>query len=209
MFFKYTHDLDQNVDADELYEEILNVILKSLDPAIICVKHIENDTNDCIFAINHKNFTAMIENNKTVENSKLSTGTIQGIKIASFIYNMITNNHLLYYCDELFSFTNSDFEKHCLAFMISLLEDDKQLFFTTHNSDILDMQLPLHSYIFLKKVFIDDEIINSYELATNYSKKNTYNLRTAIENDVFGTNQNVDYLQKLDDIVDKWSNREK
>lgn len=35
--------------------------------------------------------------------------------------------------------------------MIDKLTDRKQLFFTTHNTEILDMQLPKHTFSFLKK----------------------------------------------------------
>lgn len=35
--------------------------------------------------------------------------------------------------------------------MIDLLRPNGQLFFTTHNADILDMNLPKHSFTFLRK----------------------------------------------------------
>lgn len=73
-----------------------------------------------------------------------------------------------FYCDEKFSYIHSDIEKAILSVMIELLGKDTQLFFTTHNTDILDMQLPKHSYTFMKKRVYDEnskiECINAGEI---------------------------------------------
>ncbi len=56
----------------------------------------------------------------------------------------------LYYCDEKFSYINSDTEKAAVSVMIDALGENEQLFFTTHNSDMLDLPLPKHSFLFMK-----------------------------------------------------------
>lgn len=192
---------NNKVNEGVLYTKILEVVLKSLDDAILKVEKINNSIEDHNFIVYHKNFTTFIENKEVVANSKLSTGTKQGIKIANFIYDMLVDRYSFYYCDELFTFTNSEFEKACLSFMVSLLDEDKQLFFTTHNSDILDIDLPLHSYVFFRKKIEDNNIKNSTVFADSYSNKNTCSLRNAVENDVFDLTHQIETLDCLYDHI--------
>ena len=56
-----------------------------------------------------------------------------------------------YYCDEHFSYIQSDIEKRIFGIMLDRIGDDEQLIFTTHNTDMLDLNLPKHSYVFLRK----------------------------------------------------------
>ncbi len=95
--------------------------------------------------------------------------------------------HDLYYCDELFSYVNSDIEKACLSIIIEKLSGRKQLFFTTHNSDILDMQLPKHSFTFLKKDVNNEDDSIKCIAASQYLKRSTDSLKHAVENDLFCT----------------------
>ena len=93
-----------------------------------------------------------------------------------------------------------DIEKALLSVMIELLDDDTQLFFTTHNTDILDMQLPKHSYTFMKKeVYGEDskiECINAGEIL----KRSTDSLKSAVENDLFSSAPATDLIYDILDI---------
>lgn len=53
--------------------------------------------------------------------------------------------------------------------MVQKLERDSQLFFTTHNTDILDMNFPKHSYNFLRKEIFGDECFISVVNAGAYA----------------------------------------
>ena len=109
----------------------------------------------------------------------------------------MADKHDLFYCDELFSFVNSDVEKVCLSIIIDKLNERKQLFFTTHNSDILDMQIPKHSFTFLKKNVFDEETPIKCISASEYLKRNTDSLKCAVENDLFCTAPELDKLYEL------------
>ena len=91
-------------------------------------------------------------------------------------------------------------EKALLSVMIELLGADTQLFFTTHNTDILDMQLPKHSYTFMKKeVYGEDskiECINAGEIL----KRSTDSLKSAVENDLFSSAPAMDLIYDILDI---------
>ena len=111
----------------------------------------------------------------------------------------ICNLHDFYYCDEIFSFVNSDLEKACLSIIIEKLGDDRQLFFTTHNTDVLDMDLPKHSYTFMKKEVRDVGVDISCVYASDYLKKAEDSLKNAVENDLFCI---APELNELYDLID-------
>ena len=84
--------------------------------------------------------------------------------------------------------------------MISLLKPNSQLFFTTHNLDILDLSLPKHSFNFLKKEMLEYDQIISVINAADYLKKSTDSLRNAVDNDLFSVSPNLDLLYEIEDL---------
>ena len=80
---------------------------------------------------------------------------------------------------------NVHIEKAILSLMIDSIQPNEQLFFTTHNTDILDMQLQKHAYTFLKKDITDEEHPIVCLNAGDFLKRNTDSLRRAVENDLF------------------------
>ncbi len=82
----------------------------------------------------------------------LSSGTKYGINIANLLYSIKTHRYSTYLIDEQFSYVNSDVEAAMLATMASLLGPNEQIFFTTHNTDILSLSFPFHSFYFLNKI---------------------------------------------------------
>ena len=107
-----------------------------------------------------------------------------------------------YYCDEKFCFVQSDLEKSILSLLIELLGKDQQLFFTTHNTDILDLNLPKHTYSFFKKNAYDLEQPIEMIYASNYLKKQEDSLRNAVENDLFSIAPNDTKIFKILDMVE-------
>lgn len=82
---------------------------------------------------------------------------------------------------------SSYIEKKILSLMIN------DLFFTTHNLDILDLPLCKHSLNFLKK---EDQGISIVNAAT-YLKKSTDSLRNAVDNDLFSVAPSLDEIENL------------
>lgn len=198
--FSYPQDVAKNktyrvIENDERYRYILENTLKVLDPSIkevIKIKEVDNT-----YGIKLENQTIIIQNGKIVDIDMLSSGTKAGLDISYVIASLICDMHDLYYCDELFSYVNSDIEKACLSLMISRLTDRKQLFFTTHNTDVLDMQLPKHSFTFLKKEVDDFESPIKCINASQYLKRNTDSLKHAVENDLFCTSPDLNKLYEM------------
>lgn len=201
--FSYPEDASKNktyitIEDDSRYIYILKQILQTLDPSIKEIVKIKEINNS--YAIKWKNCSAIIKDGRIADGEVLSSGTKAGLDISYIIASLICDKHDLYYCDELFSYINSDVEKACLSIIIDKLTDRKQLFFTTHNTDILDMQLPKHSFIFLKKDTNDTERPIKCVYAEQYLKRNTDSLKHAVENDLFCTAPELHRLYELADL---------
>lgn len=79
------------------------------------------------------------------------------------------------------------------------LDSDEQLFFTTHNLDVLDMEFPLHSFAFMRR----DEFGNyppSCVFASEYIKKNNVSLRAEVENDIFSASPDVSEIFRINEM---------
>ena len=201
--FSYPQDAWRNktyvtIEDDKRYLYILEQILKTLDPCIrevVKLKEVDNT-----YIVKWDNCSAIIKEGKIVEGEALSSGTKAGLDISYIIASLICDKHDLYYCDELFSYVNNDVEKACLSIIIDKLIGRKQLFFTTHNSDVLDMQLPKHSFTFLKKDINDVATPIRCICADQYLKRNTDSLKHAVENDLFCTAPELHRLYEIADL---------
>ena len=199
-YFSYPQDAYKNktyniIEENEKYLYILEQTLKTLDPSIKEVVKIQEVNNS--YAIKLGNRSVIIQDGAIANGDILSSGTKAGLDISYIIASLICNLHDLYYCDELFSYVNSDVEKACLSIIIDKLVDRKQLFFTTHNTDILDMQLPKHSFVFLKKDINDFNMPIKCIYASQYLKRNTDSLKHAVENDLFCTAPELHRLYEI------------
>ena len=89
--------------------------------------------------------------------------------------------------------------------MLDCIGDNEQLIFTTHNTDMLDLNLPKHSFVFLRRQLEEGEYRVSAISASEVLKRNTDSIRNAVENDVFGSLPQ-DYL--LDELETGWPNEQ-
>ena len=128
----------------------------------------------------------------------LSSGTAEGIDVAVFLAAMLSKEKMFYYCDEHFSYIHSEIEKAIFGLMMERIQDNEQLIFTTHNMEMLDLNLPKHSYTFLKKEVMEDKCRVSAISASSLLKKNTDSVRGAVDNDMFGTLPDLSMLTALD-----------
>lgn len=201
--FVYLEDYDigkvfREPRDSEKFRKILNCILKALDPAIVSVDKLTEVEG--AYAIKTKNKSAIIQDGQVMDIGWLSSGTKSGIAVSIMLTRILEGGCEFFYCDEKFSYIHSDIEKALLSVMIESLGDDTQLFFTTHNTDILDMQLPKHSYTFMRKEVYDEkskiECINAGEIL----KRSTDSLKAAVENDLFSVSPATDLIYDILDI---------
>ena len=115
-----------------------------------------------------------------------------------FLAAMAVKESSFYYCDEHFSYIQSDIEKRIFGIMLDHIGTDEQLIFTTHNTDMLDLNLPKHSYVFLRKRLEEGIYQVSAVSASDVLKRNTDSLRCAVENDVFASLPQDSLLDELE-----------
>ena len=185
--------------SSEKYRKTLEMTLRSLDPRIIGVSRVDEAVKtNRTYIVQYPNCSAIIRNGTVIDSQILSSGTIDGIGVANMITSMKLNDVSFYYCDEKFAHIHSEAERAFLSVFIDLLGHDRQLFYTTHNSDILDMDLPKHSFAFMRRDELEENKISCI-YASAYLKKNTDSLKNAVENDLFSSAPNVDQILGIKD----------
>lgn len=178
------------------YLLILENILKTLDPAIMKVE--KSDEVENTYIIRFEDKSVIIQDGKLIDSNLLSSGTKSGIEIAGILTSILEGDFGFYYCDEKFSYIHSDIEKAILSVMIDKLRENEQLFFTTHNTNILDIPLPKHSFLFLRKDITDAKEPVKCISASTLLKRNTDSLKNAVENDLFSVSPQIDLIYELE-----------
>ena len=173
--------------------KIFENILKTLDPSIEKVRKLDEVKNSYILTL--KGEDLIIQDGEFVKkNNILSSGTKAGLDIAYIMSAIKKNTNVFYYCDEKFPYIHSDVEKAILSLMIDFLKPNTQLFFTTHNMEVLNMDLPIHCFTFLKK---REKIEVVY--ASEYIDEDNIFLMEAIKNDVFNVAPYLDLIYELEE----------
>lgn len=118
------------------------------------------------------------------DEERFSKGTFEAIKVAGFLISMKRGKDFscTYFMDEKMSASHTVMEKEILNIMINILPRNSQLFYTTHNSEVLDMALPVHSFVLFRK---NQETSTEVIQPEFYQMKDT--LKEAVMNDVFNT----------------------
>lgn len=174
----------------------LRAVIGTLDPTLKAIS-ISKDLKDT-FIIRRKNQEIIIQEGKLLNRDVLSSGTAEGIDVSIFLASMMTKENTFYYCDEHFSYIQSDLEKRIFGLMFERIHDNEQLIFTTHNTDMLDLNLPKHAFMFLRKKLEDGEYRVSAISASDILLKNTDSVRNAVENDVFDSLPDDSLLDDLE-----------
>lgn len=183
---------------EERFGQILEGILKALDPSIREVKESADVENAYVIRLQDK--AIILQDGQKFDTNFLSSGTKSGVEIAEMISAMKHAKCGFYYCDEKFSYIHSDLEKAILSLMIDSLRANNQLFFTSHNTEILDLNLPKHAFTFLCKDITNEEHPINCISASEVLKRNTDSLKNAVENDMFACAPAVDLVYAIADL---------
>ena len=178
----------------------LRAVIGTLDPTLTEVA-IAKDLKDS-FVIRRRGKEIIIQDGKLLNKELLSSGTAEGIDVAVFLASMFSHKNCFYYCDEHFSYIQSDIEKSIFGLMVERLGRNEQLVFTTHNTDMLDLNLPKHAFAFMRKEIDEGEYNVSVTFASEILKRNTDSVKCAMENDVFRSLPDTSLLDELDLEVD-------
>ncbi len=190
----------QNENEEKEYFKILNQVLKTLDPSIIMVSKSQDASNAIVIKHENANIIIIQEGNTISSINYLSSGTKYGINLANIMFSIKHHRNGIYLIDEQFSYVNSDIEASILSTMVSMLGDDEQIFFTTHNSNILDLGFPFHSFNFMKKVNEEGKQKIEVVCATKIENRNNVSPKTIIDNDMLGTAPNVNKIFEIGEV---------
>lgn len=197
--FEYS-EIEHKLNVDEIDQQTLLTtlcaVIGTLDPTLRNISISKELKNS--FVIRRKNEEIIIQEGKLLNREALSSGTIEGIDIAVFLASMLTGKGCFYYCDEHFSFIQSDIEQRIFGLMLCRLKGNEQLIFTTHNTDMLDLNLPKHSFAFLRKTEEDGDYHINVTYASDILKRNTDSVRNAVENDMFQSLPDDSLLDELE-----------
>lgn len=195
-----------------LNKNILELIIKTFDPSIKSVLELteENDETPAKKTLSgysirfHNGDNVIVTTSGEVANhNRLSRGTYDAVKLSQFVSAIDTDYKesfgrpnpgcMIYFLDERMAYVHSELERTIITLLISKLQDNSQFFYTTHNSDIFKLDLPIHSYLFIKK----ENDKSTFVDASSILKKNDRNLAKYVENDVFGVLPDLTLIEDL------------
>lgn len=189
-FYVLSRNSDNNILSELMNKEILEKILLDMDSSIISVKNIKNDEFRIIFNNGDK---LLIDSKGVTDRDRLSSGTYDSLDIAILLSVIIKHKKEddenkktthIYFLDEKMSRVHSELEISILNLMINKLPHNAQLFYTTHNYDVVsDMNLPLYSYLFMGKEQGKTVIVQPEK--NEIMKKNKKKLLEFLKNDFF------------------------
>lgn len=184
-------------ESQKEYLFIVNQVLKTLDSSIINISQ-SKDSNDAL-VIEHENVGKIIvqDGNKLSTIPYLSSGTKYGFNIANILYSIKKHENGIYLIDEQFSYVNSDVEIAILITMVSLLGPDEQIFFTTHNSNIMEIRFPFHSFNLMKKEYLEGNTIITSCCASLIENRNNTSAKSIVDNDMLATAPSIDKIYEI------------
>lgn len=134
---------------------------------------------------------------QVVPQHTLSSGTIDGIRAAGYLADILCGDQGFHYFDDPCAHIDSEVEKALLATMIDNITDYGQMFYTTHNTDVLSLPYPKHTFLFLKRNPVNLGEPITVICASDYLKRNTDSLSSAVENDLFAITPDVQSILAL------------
>lgn len=169
---------------------LLERVLQAFDPSIESVKPSKDKLNAYVIAFSNGD-RVIVEDGELRESDRqrLSRGTLESIEVAKLLSTIIRTGKFdseysgTFFLDEKMAYSHTEMEKAILNVMIERLGRHCQLFYTTHNYDILSMALPSHSFLFMRK----DGFVEFAQPEKMGLTKNDRNLLGYVRNDVFGT----------------------
>lgn len=195
-YYQLAHNTNSSLSQFEsvIDQDILSRVLKTFDVSITNVdKIVSAETKSSIgYKVKFSNSDSLIiENDGDISKRKserLSRGTYEAIKVALFLSRIVKDSKerdgafgATYFLDEAMAYAHTELELSMINLIIEKLGINCQFFYTTHNTDILKLNVPTHSHYFIQK----DEQGSKVTSAETIFKKNDRPLKNILNNDEF------------------------
>ncbi len=203
-YYMFSHNVEKNkIAVDNLSTDVLEKILQTFDSSITSVSEII--TKDVLegYSIHFSNKDTLLigKNGEMPNTNRLSKGTFDSIQVSEFVAYILELSKMqnknkictTYFLDEKMAYSHSELEQAIINLIIQKMGRYSQFFYTTHNYDILDMNLPVHSYLFLRKDGDKAEFVQP----ENEFSKNDRSLLNYVKNDIFNTIPDISLLDDL------------
>lgn len=193
------NSIDEAIGLDIKY---LKNIIMSFDNSIIDVSNSKEVAGNKIIHFKNGHKEIILKNGRLSDehNSVLSTGTKESIMLAYVIYALYKNAYHTLYIDEKMSHSHSEIEQQIIQILITLIDRiDGQVFITSHNSDLLNLNIPNYNFILFKKN--RDGTISKVIEPEKVVKHQNRKLKKIVEEDIFSTAPILDSLIDLHDSL--------
>ncbi len=212
-FFGWHYILSENKEVankiSRLEKNVLTAVLKTFDSTIKSVSELtakdgdDSEVQGYSVTFDNKDKVIIDLDGEIANRERLSRGTYEAVKISHLLSGIIEDRaddlkneeqgSGIYFLDEKMAYTHTELEKMIVTLIISKLCRYGQFFYTTHNYDILSLDLPAHSFTFTKKINGSTKFID----ATEIYKKNDRNLLNHVKNDCFGTVPDISLIEEM------------
>ncbi|MDM2722697.1 AAA family ATPase [Citrobacter youngae] len=201
----------ENTDKiSRIKKNVLKSILKTFDNTVKSVSGLtvkddegKEDLQGYSVVFNNGDKVIIDMEGEITNKDRLSRGTYEAVKISHLLSGVLEDKAEeselripcsgIYFLDEKMAFTHTELEKMMVTLIISKLCRYGQFIYTTHNYDILSLDLPTHSYTFTKKI----DGLTTFVEATSQHKKNDRNLLSKVKNDCFATIPDVSLIEEM------------
>ena len=207
-----SNEIDLYNGKTTISKELLEKIFKTFDPSIRGVDTLtkKSTSKDAGYLVEFVNGDEVLLNSEgkviSSNEDRLSKGTIDALSVMVFITNVMTNSNskgsYTYYLDEKLSSSHSEIEIDLLNLVVSKLSKNSQFIYTTHNNEVLNLNVPSHSFLFLSK---KGNYVEAYQPEKMSFNKNDRTLFSYVKNNMFGTVPDTDYLTEL--LLDDFNER--
>lgn len=179
----------------DMNTEFLEKVLKAFDKSIIKVSKSEEIENEVLITFSN-GVIERVKDGAIEQNSILSAGTKEAIILSSILYYIHNNDDFICYIDEQMAFSHSEIEQAITKIIMKWIANkNAQVFITTHNSAMLDIDLPTYNYSFIRRCKDNKNIeVIHPELEIAHRSRS---LRSMVEKDVFSLGPEIESLVDL------------
>ena len=179
--------------------EFLDKLLPKIDNSVKNVKRLQvegESTPTNSYQIQFNNGENLIVLNGDLKSCgyRLSHGTFETIDFVFSLSALMTGAASIFYIDERLSHMHPELETYLARQAFYQKAKDAQLFFTTHDTELFDLNAPVTSYILFKR---NSEGFNESVCVSDKLTRNDRNLRNYYENDYFDTIPDYSILDEL------------
>lgn len=186
---KYLFSISKrNNDTLGQYVDIhaLNDILPKIDNTVRAVKsmYVDNEITTT-YQIIFNNGENLVVPKGDIESCKdrLSHGTFEAIEFLKLLTFMKNNPGAMIYVDEMLAHMHSELEAYLIRKAVLIKPVQSQIFISTHNIDIFQLNVPINVFVFFKR---NSNGYNDAMYPSDILNKNDRNLTQYYVNDYFG-----------------------